>query len=154
YWDASTVVAACKPDATGAVGVRGEVSTPGDEWVAGCPGVGARVVDVHLVRRVGRDSAAAHDIHLPIEAKRSRLPRGPRYWCYCANRVSHGIEAKRVGGIDHQGTLEIRRTSHVDDAVYGARRRIHDPFRCVCFLCPPGACRSIGIKLPDLVGRA
>ena len=33
----------------------------------------------------------------------------------------------------------------------GACGRIHDPFRRVHFLCPPGACGSIGIKLPDLV---
>ena len=72
--------------------------------------------------------------------------------CDRANCVGDRIEAERVGGVHHCATLEIRRTSHVDGAAYGARGRIHDPFRRVHLLCPPGACRSIGVKLPYLVG--
>src|SRR4029077_3484593 len=92
------------------------------------------------------------DIHLPIEAKRSRLPCSPRYRCDRADAVTRGIEAERVGGVHHCATLEIRRTSYVNGAAYGACGRVHDSFRRVHFLCPPGACRSIRIKLPYFVG--
>ena len=86
---------------SGAVGVGGEVSPRIDEWVADCPGVSARIVDVHLVGRIGRDSAAAHDIHLPVEVQRSRLSCSPRYCCDRANGVGRRIEAERVGGVHH-----------------------------------------------------
>ena len=43
--------------------------------------------------------------------------------------------------------------SHVDDAIYRARGRIHDPNRRVHSLEPLGAYGRGWIKLPDLVGR-
>src|SRR5213078_1162847 len=92
------------------------------------------------------------DQHLTIEAQRSRLPCRPRYGCYRAGHVAAGIEAERVGGVDHRATGEIRRPSHVDDATYGACGCEHDPFRRVHFLCPLGAYGSSGVKLPYLVG--
>src|SRR5439155_19857406 len=95
-----------------------------------------------------------YHIHLVVEIKPSGLPRSPRYGCDRANTVGDWVEAEGVSSVNHHEGygIEIRRTSHVDDAVYGAGGRIHDPFRRVHFLCPPGACRSIGVKLPDLVG--
>ena len=117
-----------------------------------CPSVSAWIVDVHFVRGIGRDSPATHHLHLSVKVKSSRLACSPRYRCYRANGVGDRVEAERVGGVHHCATLEIRCSSHIDDAIYGACGRIHDPFRRVHFLCPLGACRSSGIKLPYLVG--
>ena len=68
-------------------------------------------------------------IHLSVEVKRSGLACGPRYRRYRANGVRHRIKAKRVRGIYYRASrLIIRCPSRVDDAVYGACGRIHDPF--------------------------
>ena len=68
-----------------------------------------------------------------------RLTRGPRDGRYRADGVTSRVEAEGVGGVDHRATGVIRCASHVDNAIYGARRRIHDPFRRVHHLCPLGA---------------
>jgi hypothetical protein len=62
--DASAIVAASKPDVGGAVGVGWEVATRIYERRnrrTCCPGISARIIDVHLIRRIGSGSAAAHD---------------------------------------------------------------------------------------------
>ncbi len=50
--------------------------------------------------------------------------------------------------------MEVRGAAHVNDTIDGARGRIHDPNRRVNLLRPPGALRSVGIELPNLVGRS
>ena len=87
-WDASTVVAACQPNPvvpSVSVGKLRRALRTGNRVV--CPAVSAWIIDVHLVRRIGRGSAAAHDKHQAIEVKRSRLACGPvvweQWWRYC-----------------------------------------------------------------------
>jgi hypothetical protein len=119
-----------------------------------CPCIRAWVISVHLSGRIGRHSAATHHQHFTVESKRARLTRGSRYHCYRAESISSRVVAERVLGIHHETSLKVRCASHVDNAIYGARRRIHDPFRRgVRTHCPLGTYRSSRIKLPYLVGR-
>jgi hypothetical protein len=59
--DTSVIIATCHVDPPSAGGVGGEVTPRSDERLARCPGIAKRLVDVYLVRRIGRDSATAHD---------------------------------------------------------------------------------------------
>src|ERR1044072_6714604 len=71
-----------------------------------------------------------------------------------AGGVTRRVKAKGVGGVDYRPTLVIRCASHVDDSIYGARRRIHDPLRRVRHLGPLGSYPLSRIKLPDLIRGA
>src|SRR5438132_3240215 len=149
-------VTARQPDVLGAVGVGREVAPRSHERRNGviyCPRVSARIIRVHLAGWVGRDSAPAHDQHLAVVGKRTRLPCGPRYGCYRAGGVGARVEAERVGGVDHRATGEIRCPSHVDDATYGACGCVHDPFRRDrCTRCRLGAYGGSWVELIDTVG--
>ena len=131
-------IPACQPDPPYAVTVRGEVAPRShkrrDRGTC-CPTVSAHAVDVHLVRRVGRDSAPAHDQHFctcpVIVRKCSRLPCGPRYGWYREDEVNRRVETEGVGGVHHQASLIIRCSSHEDEAIYGGCWRVHDPHRRV-----------------------
>src|SRR5437667_7072373 len=113
------------------------------------------MIDVHLRGGIGRDSATAHDIHVTVEGKASRLPRGSRYRCYPADGVGGRVEAERVGGVHHCATLVVRCASHVDDATYGGCGCIHDSFRRGHRgQYPLGTYGSVRIKRPYLVGRS
>ena len=136
----------------GAVGIGGKVAPRIREWQTNRPRISARVVDVHLVRWIGRDSATAHHIHVTVEGKPSRLARGTRYRRDGAGGVSRRVEAEGVSSVDHRASGVIRGASHVDDATYGGCRCIHDPLRRVHHLGPLGAYRTIGVELPYLVG--
>lgn len=139
----------------GAVGISGEVAPRRHERRNGgacCPHASCWVKDVHFIRGIRRDSASTHNQHFAIKVQRSRLPCGPRYRYYRADSVSDRIEAKRVGGVDHRATGEIRCARQINDAIYGARWCVHNPYRRVHHLRPLGAYSSSRIKLPDLVG--
>ena len=60
------------------------------------PGAGARVVDIHLIRRIGRGSAPAHDPHLAIDVERSGLACRPRYAGNGADSIRHRVIDKRL----------------------------------------------------------
>ena len=60
------------------------------------PAVRDRIVDVHFIRRVGRDSATSHDQHDAVEVQRSRFACGSRYCRYRADGVRYWIEAKEL----------------------------------------------------------
>ena len=91
----------------GAVGIGREVAPRMVERDAQAPGVRAWVVDVDFVGRIGRHSASAHHIHLPIEVQSTRFTSGSRYGRNGADAVSRRVEAERVGGVDHRATLVI-----------------------------------------------
>src|SRR5262249_53336084 len=71
---------------------------------------------------------------------------------YRADGIAGRIEAERVVGVHHSTSLKVRCACQVDDAIYGACRCVHDPFRRVHHLCPLGAYALSRIKLPDLIG--
>ena len=116
------------------------------------PAVIERIIHVHLVGRVGRNSPAAHHEHLAVQGKRTCLACRPRYGGNRADTISGRIEAKRVSGVNYRAARVVRSSSHIDDAIYAACRRIHDAYRRVHPLYPFGAYGSSGIKFPYLVG--
>ena len=150
-----TVVSACQPNPRCSISVGGEIPPCIAKWVTRCPSVSAWIINIHFVGGIGRDSPAAHHIHLSVKGKRSGFPSSSRYGRNRANGIGNRVEAKRVGGVYYCETdsVPIRRSSYIDDAIDGTCGRIHDPFRRVHFLCPSGARSGIGIKLPDLVSR-
>ena len=91
--DCNTVgcITACQPDVVGAVSIGREVAPRFDERCANRPTIRHRIVDVHLVRRIGGLSTAPHDIHRVAEVKPSRFSRGPRYRRNVTDGIGHRI---------------------------------------------------------------
>lgn len=158
---AVAAVTACQPNVARTksriktVGVGREIAPRGHERGnkrINRPAVTERIIYVHFVGRVGSNSTATHYQHLPAKGKRTCLACCPRYGCNRADTVSGRIEAKRISGVNYRAARVVRSSSHIDDAIYAACRRIHDPYRRVHSLYPLGAYGSSGIKFPYLVG--
>src|SRR5262245_13764723 len=107
-------VAACQPDVVSAVGIGWEIAPSVHEWLTRCPAIATWIVDVHLIRGIGRDSPAAHHIHLVAELKPACLSRGPWYGRDRADGIGGRVEAEGVSGVNHRATREIRCPCQVD----------------------------------------
>ena len=112
-WCPVPAIAACQPDARGITCSR-EVASCIGECRAEGPGVGCRIISVHLIRRIRRSPAAAHDPHLAIKSQRPCLTRRPWYAGNRADGVCYGVINEGIGRIDDEATLNIGATAGVD----------------------------------------
>src|SRR4029079_6143241 len=113
------------------------------------PSVGGRIIDVHLVRWIGRGSSPAHHEHSAGEVKRPRLSCRSRYGGNRADRIRHRVINKGVGRIGKQTSRNIAASTRIDEAADGGGGYVTQRNREDRGLLHPGGRRRS--KLPDLV---
>ena len=93
----------------------------------------------------------AHDRHLAIEVKRSRLACRSRYGGNRADGIRHRVINKGVGRIGKQTSRDIAAPTRIDEAADGRGGYVTQRNREISGLLHPG--RRRWSKLPDLVYR-
>jgi len=116
-------VAACYVDVTKEFAVSCEIAPRRYESETTAPRMADAIVDVHLVRWVGRISPAAHDPHHVIgaanrsEGNRPGLARGSRDAGNGRDRISDRVIGKRVITIMYRSAVPSAAPARVDVAV-------------------------------------
>jgi hypothetical protein len=120
-----------------------------DERCANRPAIRHRVVDVHLVRRIGSLSAATHYVHRVAEVKSSRFGCGSRYRCNVTDGIGHWIIDKRDSAIMKQSAVIGATTACVNEVADRSLRNVTELHRQVRVLVGPR--RYGGVELPDVI---
>src|SRR5213079_1534798 len=112
------------PYAGSTVGVGREVAPGLGERCANRPAIGHRIVDVHLVRRIGCLPAATHYIHRVAEVKTARFGCGPRYRSNIADGIGHWIINKRDVAIMKERAVISAAAAGIDEVADGSLRNV------------------------------
>ena len=132
-----------------AIGVSGKVAPGLGERCANRPAIGHRIVDVHLVRRVGCLPAATHHIHRVAEVKPPCFGCGPRYRGNVTDGIGHRIINKRDVAIMKESAVIGAATARVNKVANGSLRNVTELRRQVRVLMGPY--QRDRIELPDVI---
>ena len=131
------------------ISIGREVAPRLDERCANRPAIRHRVVDVHLVRRIGSLSAATHHVHRVAEVKPSRFGCGSRYRSDVTDGIGHWIINKRDSAIVKQGAVIGATTACVNEVADRSLRNVTELHRQVRVLVSPQ--QRNRVELPDVI---
>ena len=151
---AARSIPACEPDVVSTVGTDGEVAPRSSECRAKRPAIGHWIIDVHFVRGIRGNSAAAHDPHFHacsiVERKRTGFSRSPWYVSNGADGISYWVIHKGIVRIDNRAIQKIAATAGVDAVTDSGGRYIAAHLRQNSGFHHPATGRS---KLPNRVNH-